>query len=175
MRLRPLGTEQFDAFVDDLDYPVFVVTTTDGAERAGCLVGFTTQTSIRPPRFLVCLSRANRTYRVAGRADLLAVHLLDRRDHPLAALFGGETGDELDKLERCAWRPGPGGVPVLEDCAALLVGRILERVPMGDHVGHLLEPVAVSAAEADPLTVDDVRDVEAGHAPDDLPAGLRDA
>jgi hypothetical protein len=28
-------------------------------------------------------------------------------DGELAELFGGETGDEVDKFDRCEWRPGP--------------------------------------------------------------------
>lgn len=163
---RPLTTAEFDEFVEPLDYPMFVVTTADGNERSGCLVGFTTQTSIEPPRFLVCLSEKNHTLRVAQGAELLAVHVLDAEQHDLAELFGGETGDEVDKFAQVAWRPGPAGVPVLADCPAYVVGRILERRPLGDHVGFLLEPVAVDADtddEAEPLTLDDVEDVDPGH------------
>jgi flavin reductase (DIM6/NTAB) family NADH-FMN oxidoreductase RutF len=165
MDLRPLTTAELDRFVGDLDYPMFVVTTTDGAERSGCLVGFTTQTSIDPPRFLVCLSEKNHTYRVAHGAELLAVHLLGEDQHDLAEVFGSETGDETDKFTQVRWRSGPGDVPVLEDCPTYVVGRILERRPMGDHVGFLLEPVEVDARteDADPLTLDDVEDVDPGH------------
>ncbi|PZR51735.1 hypothetical protein DNL40_15160 [Xylanimonas oleitrophica] len=170
-----MTTDEFDAFVDGLDYPLFVVTAHDGDERDGCLVGFATQTSIDPPRLLVCLSVANRTTRVAAGSPVLAVHVLGERDHPLAALFGGETGDETDKLARCDWRPGPHGVPLLADAPRLVVGRVLERIPLGDHVGHLLEPVSVrrDAGTGDddgegggtaPLTLADVDDVEPGHA-----------
>ena len=45
----------------------------------------------------------------------------------LVELFGGETGDEIDKFERCAWRPGPGGTPLLDGCPNRFVGRVLER------------------------------------------------
>src|SRR4051794_41781759 len=56
--------------IDELDYPMFIVTVAAGGERAGCLVGFATQCSINPPRFLVCLSDKNRTFRVEiGRAS----------------------------------------------------------------------------------------------------------
>lgn len=158
-----VSTAEFDRFVAGLDYPMFVVTTTDGSELAGCLVGFATQTSIDPPRLLVCLSRANRTLQVAAGADLLAVHVLDEREHPLAELFGGQTGEETDKFARCAWRPGPGGVPLLTECPRYVVGRILSRIPLGDHVGHLLEPVTVAGGDAEPLTFEDVQDVEPGH------------
>ena len=46
----------FNALASELDYPMFVVTTAAGGAPAGCLVGFATQCSIDPPRFLVCLS-----------------------------------------------------------------------------------------------------------------------
>lgn len=165
--MRPLSTEEFDAFVEGIDYPVFVVTTASEAGRAGCLVGFTTQTSISPPRLLVCLSEANHTLSVAHGATHLAVHLLDSADHPLAELFGGETGDEVDKFASVDWEEGPGGVPLLADCRRRLVGRVLLRIPLGDHVGHLLEPVAVedgsSGADVDVLTVSEAMDIDPGH------------
>jgi len=67
----------FTSLVSELDYPMFIVTTVaaDG-ERSGCLIGFATQISISPPRFLVGLSGKNHTYRVAQRAEHLAVHFV---------------------------------------------------------------------------------------------------
>lgn len=159
-----LDTDGFDGFVRGLDYPMFVVTTGHGGERAGCLVGFTTQASIDPPRMLVCLSRVNRTYAVARDAALLAVHVLDPSARELAELFGGETGDEVDKFARCRWTDGPDGVPLLEDCPRRMVGRVLERQEYGDHVGFLLEPFRVDGVEPTPsIGYADVEDVEAGH------------
>ncbi|WP_141576817.1 flavin reductase family protein [Actinomadura sp. WMMA1423] len=157
-----------DGFVAGFDYPMFVVTTVDPGTgtRAGCLVGFTTQTSIEPFRFLVCLSRQNRTYRAAEAAEFLAVHVLGRsgEQQRLASLFGERTGDEIDKFERCSWRPGPEGVPLLTEAPRRLVGRIEERVDLGDHVGFLLAPIDVAVgAEADPLTFRTLPDLEPGH------------
>ena len=153
------------------DSPLYIVTTVgaDG-ERSGCLIGFATQCSIHPPRFLAGLSVTNHTFRVAAAATHLGVHVLDRGEKPLAELFGGETGDEVDKFERCAWHDGPHGVPILDDVDAWFVGRILERVELGDHRGHLLEPVAVKAAPRDNLRLGDARDIEAGHDADESDA-----
>ena len=138
----------FDALVSELDYPMFIVTAATDVTRAGCLVGFATQTSIDPSRFLICLSHKNRTYRVARDADVLAVHLVPADADALAELFGGQTGDQVDKFARCAWRPGPAGAPILERCANWFVGRVLRRVDAGDHDMFLLEPVAASAGSA---------------------------
>jgi flavin reductase (DIM6/NTAB) family NADH-FMN oxidoreductase RutF len=161
-----VGEASFDDFVRPLDYPMFVLTVSGraDAERSGCLIGFATQCSIAPPRFLACLSRANHTYHVARRADLAAVHRLDATDRDLAALFGTETGDEVDKFRRCAWTEGPGGVPLLDRCSAWLVGEIDQRVDLGDHEGLVLRPIRLGQrATAPPLMFSAIRDLEAGH------------
>jgi flavin reductase (DIM6/NTAB) family NADH-FMN oxidoreductase RutF len=160
--------DEFDDLVAAIDYPLFIVTTTgsDG-EHSGCVVGFATQCSIEPPRFLVGLSDKNHTFKVARGATHLAVHVLDRSEKDLAELFGGETGDEVDKFAACAWHEGPYGMPILDDVDAWFVGRILDRVDLGDHLGHVLDPVEVNAAPRDNLQFGDARDIEAGHPADE--------
>ena len=146
-----------------LDYPILIVTAADGERREGCVVGFATQCSIDPPRFYACLSRANRTFGLAERVDALAVHLVPREAAGLAALFGGETGDEVDKFARCAWRTGPLGLPILDACRSWFAGAVRARHDLGDHVGYLLEPVAAAFEDGDWLGVHDLSDVEPGH------------
>ncbi|HEX8931084.1 MAG TPA: flavin reductase, partial [Actinomycetota bacterium] len=53
-RLAPSDQAALDRLVDRLDYPMLIVTAETDGERAGCLVGFATQCSIEPPRFLLC-------------------------------------------------------------------------------------------------------------------------
>jgi flavin reductase (DIM6/NTAB) family NADH-FMN oxidoreductase RutF len=148
--------ETFQRLVAQLDYPMFIATVAADGERAGCLVGFATQCSIHPARMLVCLSVRNHTFRVAQRADVLAVHFLSRRHLGLAKLFGEETGDEVDKFARCEWAPGPDGVPVLAGVKGWVAGRVLARLPAGDHTAFVLEPLAGEAGD----------DGEAGDVPD---------
>ncbi len=143
---------------------MFIVTVAGAAELAGCLVGFATQCSIDPPRFLVCLSERNRTFRVAMGADVLVVHLVPEEAAGLAELFGSETGDEVDKFARCAWSPGPGGAPVLEECGNWFAGRIIDRTDAGDHWAFLLDPfAAASDAREEPFTFHRARRIEPGH------------
>ena len=142
--------DSFDGLVGELDYSMFIVTAADGDEREGCLVGFAGQTSIDPSRFLVCLSQNNRTTRLAARVDHLAVHFVPANADPLADLFGGTTGDDHDKFADCAWEPGPHGLPILDECRNWFVGRVLERLDLGDHVGHLLEPEVAHHGETGP-------------------------
>jgi flavin reductase (DIM6/NTAB) family NADH-FMN oxidoreductase RutF len=146
--------------VSELDYPMYIVTVAARGERSGCLVGFTTQCSINPPRFLVCLSERNRTFRVARAAELAVVHLVPAE----AGLFGGRTGDDVDKLAHCEWSPGPGGAPVLGECPNWFAGRILSWLPVGDHWAMLLDPFeARSDPERRPFTFHRARRIDAGH------------
>ncbi|WP_255355718.1 flavin reductase, partial [Frankia sp. CpI1-P] len=50
----------FHEAVSAISYPMVIVTAAvpDG-ERSGCLVGFHTQCSIEPARYLLCISQAN--------------------------------------------------------------------------------------------------------------------
>lgn len=138
----PNAHETFTRLAGGLDYPMLLVTTADGDDRAGCLVGFATQCSIDPPRFLVCISDKNRTAHLATRASALAVHVIPDGAIDLARLFGSETGDELDKFSRCRWHSGPGGLPIVEDCGRWFAGRVLDSRPLGDHIGFVLAPFA---------------------------------
>lgn len=157
------GVTPFAQFARNLDYPLYVVTTAVDGERSGCLIGFATQCSIRPPRFLACLSKKNHTYELALRAGALAVHRVEAGMKGLAELFGGETGDQVDKFAQVRWHEAHG-VPVLDECPSWFAGSILERLDLGDHMGFLLQPLEAQPADATgQLTYQQAKDIEAGH------------
>ena len=150
--------------VDTLDAPMVVVTACDGNERSGCLVGFATECSIAPPRWLVCISKVNHTLRVARAADTLIVHLLRTDQGDLARLFGSLTDDTVDKFAHCTCRDGPGGAPIIAGCD-WIAGRVRERIDLGDHEGQLLDvfDAGHEHAEAPQLGFQAVRGLRPGH------------
>jgi flavin reductase (DIM6/NTAB) family NADH-FMN oxidoreductase RutF len=149
---------------DQSDYPLFVVTVASPDERSGCLVGFATQCSIRPPRYLVCISKDNHTWEVSQRTDSLAFHLLGGDQHDLASVFGEETGDTTDKFDQVAWTDGITGSPVLSECAAWLEGTIIDRVDVGDHEACVVAPVAGGhGTHPGELILSDAHDFQPGH------------
>jgi flavin reductase (DIM6/NTAB) family NADH-FMN oxidoreductase RutF len=157
---------QFTALVSELDYPLYIVTAAARGERSGCLVGFGTQTSIHPERFLVCISRKNHTLRVAEGAPVLAVHVPSEEpaEQRAAELFGRETGDEIDKFSQCEWHEGPEGVPLLDSIPNVFVGRVLEQLDLGDHVGFLLDPFEAQHGEhVHEFGFQDAKQIEPGH------------
>ncbi len=157
---------EFERLMAQLDYSLFIVTVAANGQRSGCLVGFASQVSIHPPRFLICLSVKNRTFEVAQRASVAVVHFVPQQAEELAVLFGGQTGDETDKFAQCEWRAGPDGAPVLTSLEDWFAGRILERRDFGDHWGLLLEPIDGEARRSGaPLTFRRAKWIEPGHEP----------
>lgn len=159
------------ALTASLDPPMAIVTTVLGEQRAGCLVGFHAQCSIDPPRYVVWLSKANHTYRVGLLAPRFAVHFLAEGDRALAELFGGLSGDEVDKFSRCDWQPGPDGVPLLDRVANRLIGTRGAVLDEGsDHVCLVVELDHVDQiGPFRPLRLSMVDDIEPGHGAEDRP------
>ena len=162
------GAKALSRLAARTDSPMAVVTavTPDG-RRSGCLVGFWTQCSIHPPRLLACISKTNHTFEVARDAAVLAVHWLGADNRDLAELFGGETGDALDKFEHCPWGPGLGQVPILKGVKGWVAGRVVGRFDAGDHVGFVLgaDEGATEEPSAGELGFLAVKDLEPGHEP----------
>ena len=158
------GSEAFGAIVGDVDGALYIVTTAAGGERAGCLVGFSTQCSVKPPRFGVWLSKLNRTYRVAQDATTLVAHLLREGDRDLAACFGGETSDDVDKFVSVDWSPGPDGCPVISRLD-WFAGSVVDRLDTGDHVAFVMAPTEGSCRRhgVRQLRYREIADVHAGH------------
>jgi flavin reductase (DIM6/NTAB) family NADH-FMN oxidoreductase RutF len=156
--------DAFEGLVGNLEYPMFIITARapDG-EPLGCLVGFTTQASIDPPRFLACLSHNNRTFRRGRDATMLGVHAVPADAGDLAELFGGETGDETDKFARTPWHEGPEGVPILDRCENWFAGRVLRHWDAGDHDAFLLEPVEGASGEGGEFTFHRAKRIDPGH------------
>jgi flavin reductase (DIM6/NTAB) family NADH-FMN oxidoreductase RutF len=151
-----------DRLVAELDYPMAIVT----VPGSGCLVGFWTQCSIEPPRWLVGVSKANHTHHHALDATTVAVHVLDQDDGGLARVFGELSGDDVDKLALVPWSPGPDGVPVLDGAAAWIAGRVLDRVDLGDHTGLLLDVLDFEIRRwRGQLGFQQVKGLHAGHEP----------
>jgi flavin reductase (DIM6/NTAB) family NADH-FMN oxidoreductase RutF len=164
---REETVQAFHRIVAGLDYPMLIVTAFDGKERSGCLVGFATQCSIDPPRYLVCISKQNHTSGVALGADVLVVHVPSASpdDVEAAELFGTTTGDQIDKFERCQWHDGPGGAPVLDGIERWFAGSVMERFDAGDHTAYLLMPIEGEAGDdwTGQLGFQAVKDLEPGH------------
>ena len=105
--------------------------------------GFTatsfTSVSLRPPLVAFALDHGASAWPAVSTAEHVAVHLLGEGQQEVARTFATSGIDRF--ATHTAWRPGPYGVPVLDGALAVLVCRIRERVPAGDHSIVLATPV----------------------------------
>lgn len=172
----------FDALAGCSDPAMVVVTTCVDGVRAGCLVGFHSQSSIDPPRYSVWLSKANHTYRVALRASRLAVHFLTVDDHGLAEHFGTRSGEDVDKFAGLRVSAEDDGLPLLDALPHRLTGARLAVLDLsGDHVCmELAVDGAYGEALFEPLRLGSVADLHPGQnarhriipaGPEHLPTG----
>lgn len=153
------------AYTERVDYSLHVVTSSSPeGEPSGCVVGFVTQCSIVPLRFLVCISKVNHTYFTTESSNSLTLHLVGRDHIDLASLFAEETGDTVDKFSRCLWHTGVTGSPVLSGCTSWLECLVIDRWSVGDHQALLVRPVTGgSGTSQDVLTARDSPDLQPGH------------
>ena len=125
--------------------PAFVTASVNG-DHAGCVVRFHTQCGIDPIRYAVWLPTRGSTYALSRHATHIAVHVLDDSGEPVEGLLTTAGDVPAAVFDRCDWRPGPGGVPLLASCASYLVLEVVSsRVDHGGYACLIGELVHVHA------------------------------
>ena len=155
----------FDRVMASTNSALIVVTTTAENEKAGCLVGFHSQSSISGNHYCVWLSKANHTYRVSLRATHFAAHFLTEHDFALARRFGTRSGGHTDKFSDLDLDEEPNGVPLLRACPNKMV---LKRLSVlddgGDHVCVTTQATSThTGGPFTPLRLSDVGHLTPGH------------
>jgi flavin reductase (DIM6/NTAB) family NADH-FMN oxidoreductase RutF len=124
-----------------------VVVTAPGRPPAGFTATSFTSVSLNPPLVSFCIANNASAWPAIAAAELIAVHVLGREQEHVARTFATRG---IDRLARHGfWRPGPGGVPLLDGALARLIGRVTQRVVAGDHT------IVLAATESGELEPDE--------------------
>ncbi|WP_432097810.1 flavin reductase family protein [Streptomyces sp. WAC 04229] len=110
---------------------VAVITASGAAGPAGFTATSLTSVSARPPLLSFGIGTGSSSWPAVSAAEYVGVHVLGEHQQELAATFARSGADRF--AEPTAWREGPHGVPLLDGVLAWLVGRVVGRVPAGDH------------------------------------------
>ncbi|MFD1218352.1 flavin reductase family protein [Microbulbifer celer] len=128
---------------------VTVVTTVDSSgEPVGMTVNSFNSVSLDPALILWSIDRSALSYSAFTQGQGFAVHVLKGDQQHVSNLFAGRGADKFGQVK---WHTGPGGIPQLDDCAALFHCRRVQNIDGGDHTILLGEVVEFSATGGDPL------------------------
>jgi len=122
-----------------------VVITAPGEPPAGFTATSFTSVSLDPPLVSFCLAHTASAWPAISAAGTVAVHVLTQEQEHVARTFATRGIDRF--AVHGAWRPGPGGVPLLDGVLARIVCRVVRRVEAGDHSIVLAAPEAGSHHE----------------------------
>jgi flavin reductase (DIM6/NTAB) family NADH-FMN oxidoreductase RutF len=116
-----------------LSYGVYVVGVAHGGRRDGFTAAWLMQVSFDPLLVALGVNPGNASYPLLRESGRFSVSVLARGQLELARRFGTVSGRDEDKLAGVAWRPGPGGAPIIEDALAHLECEVTAEHPAGDH------------------------------------------
>lgn len=119
----------------------------------GALVGVTansfTSVSLDPPIVAWSLQTRSPSLEAFRRTGRFAINVLAVEQQAISAQFARPSAD---KFRGVSWRPGLGGLPLLDGCAASLECTVVQTHEVGDHVMFLGRVERHSCHEAqDPL------------------------
>lgn len=115
--------------------------------RAGRLHGFTatsvTAVSIRPTRFLFCLSQTSESYSCLRRGSAVGVSILAEGQRALSDRFASKVA--VGGYDDVAVVDGAGRAPLLAGALGHVAGIVVDLIPSGDHAIVLCDVTSAHA------------------------------
>ena len=145
----PLDAAAFRAALGCFPTGVAVVTTLspEGAPL-GLTISSFNSVSMEPPLVLWSIGLKNGSLPAFRAAGGFAINVLTARQTELPRIFSTPVADRFAEVD---WRPGLGGLPVLEGAAAVFECRTWARHDGGDHEIFLGEVLRIESGDAVPL------------------------
>ncbi|RZL92771.1 MAG: FCD domain-containing protein [Variovorax sp.] len=128
-----------------------ITTRTADGRPAGLTCNSFSSVSLEPPLVLFSLRKASSLLGTFAEADAFAINILSERQDALSGRFA--SSKIADKFEGVAWRSGPLGMPIIEDCLASFECSVHARHEAGDHDVFIGEVKHMSGGPADQALV----------------------
>jgi len=141
--VQPLDAARFRSAMGKFATGVCVVSYLLEGRPAGMTASAFMSVSLDPPLVLVSVRNQSRLLTSVTVGDRYAVNVLARHQDQVSDHFGGRPSDATP----CAFQHSHGA-PVIDDCLAAIVARVVDLHPAGDHtlvigqVEHLEERAA---------------------------------
>lgn len=127
---------------------VTIVTARCGDDVIGVTANSFNSVSLDPPLVLWSLSRRARSFEAFRECQNFAVNVLSEDQRDLSTRFATASAEKYQGVE---FRPGCGGAPLLEGCAARFQCELIAQHDGGDHVIFVGKVLAFDETERKPL------------------------
>ena len=129
---------------------VTVVTTKSGDKPHGMTVSAFSSVSADPPLVLVCANRNSRTHAVIREGGRFTVNVLASDQQDVSAVFSSSKLED-SRFDHVAWRPGLGGVPLIDGALVNLECRVEHSHDHGSHTIYIGYVDVAHVADKRPL------------------------
>lgn len=143
-----LDKEKLAQSLETLRSGIFVVTSINGAEVAGCTVVWISRVSFNPPLLAVTLSPARHTFATIEASGKFCINVLGEGSLDTARRFGFNAGPDSSKFSQVSYHYGESGLPVLDTAVAYFECRVSQILEVGDHklvIGEVLRSALQSS------------------------------
>jgi flavin reductase (DIM6/NTAB) family NADH-FMN oxidoreductase RutF len=131
-QVAPIEPTLFRQLLGCFPTGVAVITTRDaGGRPVGLTCNSFSSVSLEPPLVLFSLRKASSLLGTFRAAEGFAINILSQRQDALSGRFA--SSKIADKFEGVAWRAGPLGMPVIDDCLASFECSVHACHDAGDH------------------------------------------
>lgn len=136
MNIPAPNLEHVDSLLRLVDREIWLVTAAADGQRSGLTATWVSQVSIDRDRpvLLAGLSPRNFTTELVLKSGLFAAHLVTHEQVNLAYRLAASSGRAGDKLAGEPLVANELGVPVLANCRAWFVCRVVQKLNVGDRV-----------------------------------------
>jgi flavin reductase (DIM6/NTAB) family NADH-FMN oxidoreductase RutF len=144
----------FRAAIGQFATGVTIVTTLDDDRAAGITVNAFASVSLEPALVMIALDHRRFLVPFMEASGRYAVNVLAEDQQWLSDCFSGaNVTPNRDAFCGASWHPGQTGVPLIAGAIAALECRVVERIPLGDHLLFIgaVEAVGVPEPDAPPL------------------------
>lgn len=128
----------------NLTTPVVAITVEWQGKRNGMIADSAMRASLskQTPRVSVLIHKWNLSHDLIRHSGRFALHLLHTRQFDVVYKLGFASGRDRDKLSDIPYRISAEGCPILEDCYAYLLCRVVNLMDAGGATCYLADVVA---------------------------------
>lgn len=157
----------------NMSYGLYLITTSYGDKKAGCVVNTLSQVTASPAQFTVTLHKDNYTQEILSQSNTFSATVLDiNTDMNLIGTFGFKSSKDMDKFKDFTTSIDAQGNPyVLEHANAQFTCKVNKQIDLGTHVmfiGEVIEAKRLSDVES--MTYAYYHQIKKGGTPKNAPS-----